>query len=41
MDTPEATVMTPDRLLRDDFEPAEFTMIGAKAYLARLDAAGR
>ncbi len=38
--TPEATVVTSDRVLRHDVEAAGLTAIGAKAYLARLDAAG-
>ncbi len=37
---PEATVVTSDRVLRHDVEAAGLTVIGAKAYLARLDAAG-
>lgn len=39
-DTLDATVVTSDRVLRHDVEAAGLTVIGAKAYLARLEAAG-
>ena len=40
-DTPDATVVTSDRVLRHDVEAAGLTVIGAMAYLAQLDAEGR
>jgi hypothetical protein len=39
-DIPAATVVTSDRSLRHDVEAAGFTAVGARTYLARLDAAG-
>jgi hypothetical protein len=39
-DMPDATVVTSDRVLRRDVQAAGLAVIGAKAYLARLDAAG-
>ena len=39
-EVPDATVVTSDRALRHDVEAAGFTVIGARAYLARLDVAG-
>ena len=39
-DIPDAAVVTSDRVLRHDVETAGCAVIGAKAYLARLDAAG-
>lgn len=40
VDMPEATVVTSDRVLRREVEAAGLKVIGAKTYLARLDAAG-
>jgi predicted RNA-binding protein with PIN domain len=37
---PNATFVTSDRALRHDVEAAGSVVIGARAYLARLDAAG-
>jgi rRNA-processing protein FCF1 len=39
-ETPSATVVTSDRALRRDLEAAGTTVVGSKAFLARLDAAG-
>lgn len=39
-DIHDATVVTSDRALRHDVEAAGFIVIGARTYLARLDAAG-
>jgi hypothetical protein len=40
MGIPDATVVTSDRVLRHDVEAGGLTVIGANAYLARLDVAG-
>ena len=39
-DMPEATVVTSDRALLRDVQAAGIAVMGVKAYLARLDAAG-
>jgi len=39
-DVPDATVVTSDRALRRDIAAAGIAVIGARTFLARLDAAG-